>query len=136
VHVEISSLPTRGAAPAGPRERVYARGHPEESVLYGVVQAELEGFLAHARARERTLPRFVERERRTFLACGILAHGCARVRCDACVRERLVAFSCKSRGFCPACGGRGMADTAAHLSDRVLPEPPRAPVGALAARES
>ena len=29
-----------------------------------------------------------------------------------------------SRGFCPSCGGRRMADTAAHLVDRVLPEVP------------
>ena len=28
------------------------------------------------------------------------------------------------RGFCPSCGGRQMADTAAHLVDRVLPEVP------------
>jgi len=29
---------------------------------------------------------------------------------------------CASRGFCPSCGGCRMADTAAHLLDRVLPE--------------
>ncbi|MBN1669736.1 MAG: transposase zinc-binding domain-containing protein [Kiritimatiellae bacterium] len=29
--------------------------------------------------------------------------------------------SCKGRGFCPSCGGRRMADTAAHLVERVLP---------------
>ena len=28
------------------------------------------------------------------------------------------------RGFCPSCGGGRMADTAAHLVDRVLPEVP------------
>ena len=39
-------------------------------------------------------------------------------------RERLLAFSCKGRGFCPSCGGRRMADTAAHLVDRVIPEVP------------
>ena len=124
VRVELSSHHTRSAAPDGTRERVYARRRPEESVLYGVVQAELEGFLAHARARERAVPRFVEREFRAFLACGILAHGFVRVRCEACARERLVAFSCKGRGFCPSCGGRRMADTAAHLALRVLPEAP------------
>jgi hypothetical protein len=47
-----------------------------------------------------------------------------RARCDACGCERLDAFSCKGRGFCPSCGGRRMADTAAHLVDRVLPEIP------------
>jgi hypothetical protein len=31
---------------------------------------------------------------------------------------------CKGRAFCPSCGGRRMADTAAHLVDRVLPEVP------------
>jgi hypothetical protein len=63
----------------------------------------------------------VERELRGFLACGILAHGFVRVHCDACGKDRLVAFSCKGRGFCPSCGGRRMADTAAWLVDRVLP---------------
>jgi len=86
-----------------------------------VVQAELESFLADAQVRERPVPRFVERELRAFLACGILAHGFVRVRCDTCARERLVAFACKGRGFCPSCGGRRMADTAAHLVDRVIP---------------
>jgi Transposase zinc-binding domain len=38
--------------------------------------------------------------------------------------EKLVAFSCKKRGFCPSCGGRRMAETAALLSDEVLPERP------------
>jgi len=94
VHVARTSLPTQSTAPGDSRERLYARRRPEQSVLYGVVQAELEGFLAHARVRERGVPRFVERELRAFLACGILAHGFVRVRCDACAHERLVAFSC------------------------------------------
>ena len=36
-------------------------------------------------------------------------------------KDRVVPFSCKGRGWCPSCGGRRMADTAAHLVDRVLP---------------
>ncbi|MCL4686271.1 transposase [Myxococcota bacterium] len=93
-------------------------------MLYGTVQAELETFLAQALARERPVPRFVEREFRGFLRCGILAHGFVRVHCDGCGLDRVVAFSCKGRGFCPSCGGRRMADTAAHLVDRVVPEVP------------
>jgi hypothetical protein len=89
-----------------------------------VVQRELASFLARAHARERPLPRFVERELRGFLGCGVLAHGFVRVHCDACGHDRLVAFSCKGRGFCPSCGGRRMADTAAHLVDRVFPKVP------------
>ena len=70
------------------------------------------------------MPRFVEREFRGFLRCGILAHRFVRVHCDGCGLDRVVAFSCKGRGFCPSCGGRRMADTVAHLVDRVLPEVP------------
>jgi hypothetical protein len=106
------------------RKPGYAARRPEESLLHGVVQRELESFLAHAQARDRPVPRFVERELRGFLGCGVLAHGFVRVHCDACGLDRLVAFSCKGRGFCPSCGGRRMADTAAHLVDRVLPEVP------------
>ena len=97
---------------------------PETTPLYAVLSAELESFLARRESEERTLPRFVARELRGYLDCGILAHGFLRVRCPACREERLVPFSCKGRGFCPSCGGRRMADTAAWLVDRVLPEVP------------
>ena len=50
-----------------------------------------------------------------------MAHGFTRVRCGAYGDEMLVAFSCKCRGLCPSCTARRMADTAAHLVDRVLP---------------
>jgi hypothetical protein len=36
----------------------------------------------------------------------------------------LMGFSCKRRGFCPACGARRMAETAAHLVDHVIPRVP------------
>ncbi len=111
------------SAPA-PSAPAYERRRPEESVLYRAIQAEIETFVAAARERERPLPRFVEREMRGFLECGILAHGFLRVHCAACGRDRLVAFSCKGRGFCPSCGSRRMADTEAHLVDRVFPKAP------------
>ncbi|MDQ3829659.1 MAG: transposase zinc-binding domain-containing protein [Candidatus Tectomicrobia bacterium] len=46
------------------------------------------------------------------------------MRCADCAHEKLVAFSCKKRGFCPACGARHMAETAAHLVDYVIPRVP------------
>jgi len=88
------------------------------------VRSELETFLARAAARERVVPRFVARELEAFLRCGVLAHGFVRVHCDACGLDRAVPFSCKGRGFCPSCGGRRMAETAAHLVESVLPEAP------------
>ena len=59
-----------------------------------------------------------------FLECGILAHGFLRLRCAQCAHEKLVAFSCKRRGFCPSCGARRMAQSAAHLVDCVIPRVP------------
>ena len=55
------------------------------------------------------------------LKCGRLEEGFLRVRCEQCHAEKLVAFSCKKRGFCPSCGARRMAETAALLADEVLP---------------
>ncbi|MDH3227716.1 MAG: transposase, partial [Thermoleophilia bacterium] len=102
----------------------YERHRPEETALHTVVREQLETFLARAREDDRPAPRFIEQELRAYLRCGILAHGFLRLHCDACGHDRLVPFSCKRRGFCPSCGGRRMADTAAHLVDCVLPEVP------------
>ena len=98
----------------------------ERGVLHAVVRAHLETFLREAadRAEGAGLPQFVEDEFRAFLTCGILAHGFARLRCDACAFERLVPFSCKGRGFCPSCGGRRMTERAARLVTEVLPRVP------------
>jgi hypothetical protein len=71
-----------------------------------------------------SLPDFVKEEFEVFLECGILAQGFLRVRCAECAHEKLVAFSGKRRGICPACGARRMAETAAHLVDHVIPPVP------------
>ncbi len=82
------------------------------ATLYDAVD---EGALAIA------LPKFVKKELEGYLDCGLLCRGFARLRCDGCEETRLVAFSCKGRGFCPSCVGRKMAATAAHLIEDVLP---------------
>jgi ribosomal protein S27E len=38
-----------------------------------------------------------------YLDCGCLQNGFARVKCNDCGHEYLVAFSCKRRHFCPSC---------------------------------
>lgn len=102
----------------------YRPHRPEQTVLYRVVAENIESFLARQQERGRVVPRFVEKELRAYLDCGILERGFVRVHCDACGKDLAVAYSCKGRGFCPSCGGRRMADTAAHLVDRVFPEVP------------
>ena len=64
----------------------------------------------------------MERELRADLRCRSLAHDFVLVHCDECGLDRVVAFSRKGRGFCFSRGAPRMADTAAHLVDRVLQE--------------
>jgi len=111
--------PTADRAAAG-----YTPRSPEQTLLYRIVGEQLESFLSRARDTGQPAPRFIEQELRAYLRCGVLAHGFLRLHCDACKLDRLVPFSCKRRGFCPSCGGRRMAETAAHLVDCVLPEVP------------
>jgi hypothetical protein len=65
----------------------------------------------------RPLPKYVREGFEAYLKCVRLEHGFLRVRGESCHAEKLVAFSCKRRAFCPSCGARRMAETAAHLVD-------------------
>jgi len=89
------------------------------------VQQHAATFFEQAEAAAGAdLPQFVKDEFDPFLECGILAHGFLRLRCGDCGNDKLVAFSCTRRGFCPSCGARRMAQTAAHLLDHVIPRVP------------
>jgi hypothetical protein len=103
--------------------RSYRPRAAEHTVLHQVVRMHLATFLRTAE-EAGGVPTFVEREFRQFITCGVWARGFARFRCDACHAERLVPFSCKARAVCPSCGGRRMAERAAHLVDHVLPAVP------------
>ena len=95
--------------PRRPTTIDYQRHQPEQTLLHEVIGEHLEGFIANSRERDAPVARFVERELRAYLKCGVLAHGFLRLHCDACGHDRLLAFSCKGRAVCPSCGGRRMA---------------------------
>src|SRR5487761_2233279 len=103
-----------------PLPAIYARRQPENTVLHQVIRETLPAFLARASEDGHGIPAFAKSEDERYLACGLLSGGFARVRCPSCSFERLVAFSCKSRGLCPSCGARRMEETAAELVDSVL----------------
>lgn len=87
----------------------------------------MESVLAEAREQSEHgfgLPRFVAEEFRSYVRCGVLAHGFARLRCTTCGHGMLLSFSCKRRAVCPSCTGRRAADCAAHLVEEVLPRLP------------
>ena len=103
---------------------VYARRRPELGALHQVVRENLQTLYAAAEAGFATkLPGFVRDELEAYLDCGLLCRGFAWMACTnpECREQRLVAFSCKGRGFCPSCQGREMAQAAANLVEHVLP---------------
>jgi len=99
----------------------YERHRPEQTTLYRQVQQYAAIFIEQAEAEAgAALPQYVKDEFDSLLECGILSHGLMRLRCGDCGdcgHDKLVAFSCKRRGFCPSCGARCMAQTAAHLEN-------------------
>jgi ribosomal protein S27E len=101
------------ASPAGVDAAVSARGRALSEI-------------SESACGRGPLPRYVEDEFEAYLKCGRREHGFLRVKCESCQAEKLVAFSCKRRGFCPSCGARRMAETASLLVDDVLL---RQPVG-------
>ena len=118
-------LPSHKARQAPPKSTaVYVRHRPETTLLYQIVQEYWPEFQAELASHGKTLPTYVTKEFDEYLKCGRLEHGFLRVVCEACHDEKLVAFSCKRRGFCPSCGARRMADSAALLVDEVLPHQP------------
>ena len=97
----------RSNSPGDLLHRLVRRGWPE-------LQATLE-------AAGRSLPRHVEREMERFLRCGDPTEGFAWLECHDCDHHLLVPFSCKTRGFCPSCGGRRMCERADRWVDELLP---------------
>ena len=103
----------------------YQRHQPEKTFLYKLIQENLLSFYHQVeKEQEKQLPPFVKKEFEEFLKCGLLAHGFLRLQCESCKQEKLVAFSCKRRGFCPSCGARRMAESASHLVEEVFPHKP------------
>jgi len=120
----MSTVVTARSARADPGAFRYQRHRPEKTLLYQLVLKHYLDFRQQLAEEGRVLPDYVQREFEDYLKCGRLEHGFLRVRCETCHEERLVAFSCKRRGFCPSCGARRMAESAALLVDEVFPYQP------------
>ncbi|MFH1807623.1 MAG: transposase zinc-binding domain-containing protein, partial [Pseudomonadota bacterium] len=105
-------------------EQSYRRHEPAQTALYQAVAGHLETFLDELQRDGHSLPSHVEGELRRYLDCGIHARGFSRWICDVCGAEKVVANSCKGRGFCPSCIGRRMNESAALLVEHVLPPVP------------
>jgi len=89
------------------------RRAPETSVLH-------EAFRRGWPEVSGTMPASVRQEVERYLQCGDVRYGFAEVACGSCGESRLLAFSCKGRGWCPSCTTRRAVATGAHL-EAVLP---------------
>ena len=92
---------------------VYKPRRPQASPLFRLVSDHLHGLQTvyedrFAREYGPWRP-VVSQVAGQFLACGVLEHGFARIRCDDCAHEYLLAFSCKCRYFCPSCHAKRLA---------------------------
>jgi len=59
-----------------------------------------------------------------YLDCGILHNGFARIRCNSCGHESLLAFSCKRRHFCPSCHAKRVLEFGEWLCGSILKKVP------------
>ena len=128
----VNSSACRGTVSRGRRARAPpfidppgdARHRPEGTLLYQLVAQHYPAFRELRADTGRPLPGHVQEEFEAYLKCGRLEEGSLCVRCEQCLAENLVAFSCRKRGFCPSCGARRKAESAALLAEEVLPERP------------
>ena len=111
-------------AASTPKQTTYKRRRPELTPCYRIIQNHLNTFISDRDREGRPLPSYVVKEFEAFLECGIPAYGCLRLVCKSCLREQIVAFSCKKRGFCPSCCAKRQVEAATHLVDHVLPMAP------------
>ena len=81
------------------RPAIYRPRRPRASPLWQCVHRHLPELRAAGRVRRAVEASVLER----FLECGDLHCGFARMRCAECGHDRLLAFSCKTRYFCPSC---------------------------------
>ena len=103
---------------------LYRARNPRKSPLWQCVHRHFASFVElypqEYQPRLGPLRPVIPQVVHKFLECGNLDRGFARIRCDHCRKEYLLAFSCKSRWFCPTCHQKNVQTTAAFLTARVF----------------
>jgi len=108
---------------------VYRPRHPERTALYRVLIHYFECFLAEYESRfekeygffRPIIKEVVER----YLECDNPRCGFARIRCPDCGEERLLVFSCRTRGFCPSCHAKRLEEWGEWMRGTLLLDVPR-----------
>ena len=100
---------------------IYERHRPESTVLYQSVARAWPKIEIEYAISEQSMASHVTAEFERYKRCGILEHGFVRLYCKDCQADRVIGFSCKGRGFCPACGAREALQNAHRIEREVWP---------------
>jgi hypothetical protein len=102
----------------------YRPGHPERSAFYQLFETHLDRYIrayeVRFEPRSGPLRPVVVRSVEEFLSCGRLQGGFARIRCDKCRKEHLLAYSCRTRNFCSSCQAKRSVLFAEKLTGEIL----------------
>ncbi len=105
-------------------EPVYRQRDPQSTPYYQCIEDHFETF---EQVYEDRFERqygfyrpYVKQVIYRYLDCGILHNGFARVRCQDCGHEYLLAFSCKRRHFCPSCHQKRVVEFGEWLCQEVV----------------
>jgi len=71
-----------------------------------------------------TGPRYLSSVVEKYLDCGNPMCGFARIQCPDCGEERLLMFSCKTRGFCPSCHAKRHEEWEEWMREELLLDTP------------
>jgi hypothetical protein len=107
---------------------IYQPRRPRASPLWQLVHHGWDEFLANYEDKYRPslgpLHPAATATVESFLRCGDLASGFTRLQCPDCGHEKLLAFTCKGRHFCPSCHQRRVRSTSDWIATAVCHEVP------------
>ncbi len=99
--------------------RVYHPREPKKSPLWQILDKHYDQFERSYEEKFESQYGFfrpvIGEVVRSYLKCGDLKEGFARVRCPNCAHEFLLQFFCKVRCFCPSCQSKRFRATSLAL---------------------
>jgi ribosomal protein S27E len=107
---------------------IYRPRHPERTALYRVLFHYFDRFLAEYEQRFEKeygfLRPIIQEVVERYLDCGNPRCGFARIRCPNCGEDRLLMFSCRTRGFCPSCHSKRLEEWGEWMREELLLDVP------------
>ena len=101
----------------------YCQRRPRASPLWQIIHHAWDEFQTQYEARHRKIHGPLRPDAvavvEQYYRCGDLAQGFTRLHCPNCGHEKLLAFTCKTRGYCPSCHQRKVLQTADWISSSV-----------------